>query len=133
MLLAGEVAVVPQQRKSADNSAAALLRLADQGNAGGAKDEVALGNHVALHHDQLPLDQLQLALGHSVEHREGVVGAAVEARTLGVAEGAVVVEPGLLPAVGSAGPLPTQEMHAAAPFRLLEALFCGDALQARGF
>jgi len=62
-----------------------------------------------------------------------VAGAAAEARTVGVAQGAVVVEAGLLPAVGGGGPLPAQVMHAATPLGLLDAFFLADALQALAF
>ena len=60
-------------------------------------------------------------------------GAAAETRTVGVAQGAVVVEAGQLPAVGSGGPLPAQKMHAAAPLGLLDAFFLANALQALAF
>ena len=129
------MAVVPEERELTTHGAAALLEFLNQGQGSGAisKAEVAFRYNAAFHHNQRPLDQLQLALGHGVEHRVGVTGAAAESRAVCVAEGAVVVESGLLPAVGGGGPLPTQEMHAAAPLLLLDAFFHGDALQAGGF
>ena len=130
-----EVAVVPEQGELATHGLAALLEALEHGQGGGAgaEAEVAGGNHAAFHRDQGALDQAQGALGHGVEHRVGVAGAAAETRTVGVAQGAVVVEAGLLPAVGGEGPLPAQKMHAATPVGLFNAFFLANALQALAF
>jgi hypothetical protein len=106
ILRPGEVAVMPQQSELTTHGAPALLQLLDQGQGGGAVAEAegALGDHTSFHHDLRPL-------GHGVKHRVVVAGAVAEARTVGLAEGAVVVEACLLPAVGGGGPLPTQVMH----------------------
>ena len=99
------MAVVPQQGELAAHVLAALLEAVEQSQGGGAvaETEVAGGDHAAFHRDQGALDQAQGALGDGVEHRVGVAGAAAETRTDGVAQGAVVVEAGLRPAVGGGG------------------------------
>jgi len=127
--------VTPQQGELAAHGLATLLEALEQGQGSGAvaEAEVAGGDHAAFHRDQGALDQAQGALGHGVEHRVGVAGAAAETRTDGVAQGAVVVEAGLLPAVGGGGPLPAQVVHATAPLGLLDAFFLADALQALAF
>ena len=113
----GEEAVVPQQCEQAAHGLAAPLEALEQGQGGEA--EVARG-------DQGALDQAQGELGHGVEHRLGVVRAAAESRTVGIAEGAVIVEAGLLPAVGGDGPCPAQEMHATAPLGLFYTFFLAN-------
>ena len=133
--LGSEVTVVPQQRELPADGLAALLEALEQGQRcwAVAKAEVAGGNHAAFHRDQGALDKMQGSLDHGVEHREGVAGAAAETRTVGVAEGAVVMEASLLPAVRSGGPLPAQVVHAATPLGLLDAFFLANALQALAF
>jgi len=102
------VAVVPQQGELAAHGLAALLEALEQGQGSGAiaEAEIGGGDHAAFHRDQGALNQAQGALGHGVEHRVGVAGATAETRSVGIAQGAVVVEAGLLPAVGGGGPLP---------------------------
>jgi len=133
--LGSEVTVVPQQRELPADGLAALLEALEQGQRcwAVAKAEVAGGNHAAFHRDQGALDKMQGSLDHGVEHLVRVAGAAAEARTVGVAHGAVVAEAGLLPAVRGGGPLPAQIMHAATPVRLLYPFFGTDALQAFTF
>src|SRR5919201_7114360 len=75
-----------------------------------------------VHDLKRPLDEAQRPALSQVVDPIGMAGARAEADGLGVAEGAVVAQPGGLPVAPRVGVAPAQEVLAPAPFVLAHAL-----------